>query len=47
MYLHIQRSINEIEADEPDTAAANGVAGGVGWSCAGPGTAPLNPSPSL
>ena len=30
MYLHVQRLINEIEADEPDPAAANALQEGLG-----------------
>jgi Mn-containing catalase len=30
MYLHVQRLINEIEADEPDPAAANALQ--EGWA---------------
>ena len=30
MYLHVQRLINEVEADEPDPAAANALQEGLG-----------------
>jgi len=45
MYLHIQRLINEIEADEPDTATA--LQEGLGGPAPAPGRRRSTPPPAF
>ncbi len=47
MYLHIQRLINEIEADEPDTAAAAALQEGLGGPAPAPGRRRSTPPPAF
>jgi len=47
MYLHIQRLINEIEADEPDTAVAAALQEGLGGPAPAPGRRRSTPPPAF